>query len=190
MNKITLKWSDIKKLVKDKLDSSFDETLEIDEIDIVVENNRKVGKICFQNESKDGENENPERKLWKMLFLILGILLIIIFTFINIPLSKEFIDKIPRYIKELLWCLGWAAIGIYCALHNSRFENSKRSKDPWHYIIYFGFVFIIATVAAFVVLGTIDKDIDRIYVYAAAFLTGVIVGFSGDRLGDKLNLIK
>ena len=191
MNRVTFKLSDIMKLVKNKIESSFDETLKIDEIDIVDDkNNKKIGRICLQEEFKDEEITNLIRLAWRRGFLALGILLLFIFLFSITPLLLGFLDKIKCYVTELSWCSGWAAIGIYLGLYNSRFASDKRSKENRHYRTYFLFVFVIATRASFVVLGTFDKNIDRLYVYAAALLTGVIVGFSGDKLGEKLNLIK
>jgi len=178
------------KLVQDKIHLSYGETLKIDEINIVNDKSSKiVGSICSQEEFKYEEKENLLRRTWRIRFLIFSFLLFIIFIIMN-PLSAEFFGKLKHYITELLWCSSSAALGIYCALHNSRFNNDKRSKEKEHYWTYFVFVFFIATITSFVILGSFDKSIDKIYVYAAAALAGVIIGFSGDKLGEKISIIK
>jgi len=191
MNKITLKWLDIKKLVRDKIDSSFDETLRIDEIDIVGDDElkKRMGTLCLQEESKCEDTENSHRLAWGGCFLAIGILLGIIFIFRVWPFLPGFLET-KSYLTQLLWSSSWTAIGISLGLYNSRNESSKRSKENRHYYTYFLFVFIIITLVSFVLLGTFDKNVDRVYVYVAASLTGIILGFSGDKLGDKLNIIK
>ena len=93
---------------------------------------------------------------------------------------------------EILWCLGWAAFGVGCGLINSRYDdiNKKKKEDKdikknkgghMHYILYFSFVGFIATLAA---LTMIKNG------YTASALTGIVIGFTGDKLVEKMLELK
>jgi hypothetical protein len=84
------------------------------------------------------------------------------------------------YLLEILWCGGWAAVGVSLGLWSNRYNTVH---DISRYFTYFVFVWVIAFLSAFVALGTFEKDIIRSY--AAATLAGLIVGFMGDRLPER-----
>lgn len=109
------------------------------------------------------------------IYLAVGIVGIAFFLFINhIPVFK----MLYHNLSQILWCAGWGAMGTSAGLINSRSQGkSNNNSDFWHYIFYFGFVWLIATLSAFVALG---KG------HVAAALAGIIVGLSGDSLIERL----
>ena len=124
---------------------------------------------------------NPKRVGWSCFYIGVGFILLIFFCVVKKP---AFLNIIVDYLLGILWCLSWAAIGIGCGLWNSRSAKGKNQYESKHYHTYFIFVWFIAALAAFVALGTFEKDIVRSY--AAAALTGLAVGFVGDNLPEKL----
>jgi len=126
------------------------------------------------------DKPNPTRSLWSGIFLIVGIFLLAFFFVITNPVL---LNIIKRYLSEILWCLSWGAIGIGLGLYNSVGDLGGKLQKHEHYYKFFSFVWFIATLAAFVALGTFENSTVRSYVAAA--LAGVIVGFVGDKLPEK-----
>ncbi|RKY31970.1 MAG: hypothetical protein DRP74_03620 [Candidatus Omnitrophota bacterium] len=147
-------------------------------------------KIILNNNSKKGEKMNYLRRDWYYGYLWRGIIFLFIFLVVNTLIVLPFLDwaLVTNPLREILWCVSWAAFGVSIGLYNSRETNDKRSLENRHYEKYFLFVWGIATLAAFVALGNFKGD--TIMSYAAALLTGVVVGFTGDKLGEKLDLVR
>jgi hypothetical protein len=116
---------------------------------------------------------NKYRRWWSISFGVFGIMLVIIFLKRECPVGL---------------CVGFSAFGIGCGLYNSRTDQSERASNLLHYILYFGFVLVIATLAAFVAMGSFKDDTVRSYVAAA--LTGIAVGFAGDKLAGEIFKVK
>ncbi|MDD3983133.1 MAG: hypothetical protein PHU54_04220 [Candidatus Omnitrophica bacterium] len=98
--------------------------------------------------------------------------------------KKPEIPNFPNdYTPQILWCFCWGAFGIAAGLWNSRSAKGGVLDRWWHYVFYFGFVLVITALAAFVAFE-INKA-NPVLSYAAAALTGLIVGFAGDSLIEK-----
>ncbi|MDD5565898.1 MAG: hypothetical protein PHG31_03265 [Candidatus Omnitrophica bacterium] len=110
-----------------------------------------------------------------IVFLALALSLFIFFGKI-VNLSNTTYD----YWQEILFCSGCAAIGVSLGLYTNR----TAVHSPLRYVTYLPFLWFIASLSAFVALGTFPHDIIRSY--AAAILAGVTVGFIGDKLPEKL----
>ena len=94
-----------------------------------------------------------------------------------------------RYLPKLLWCLGWAAMGIGLGLWNDRKNNTGNTAQHRHYFTYFIFVWSIAFLTSF--YEALANGSLRSYVLSC--LTAVVIGFSGDSLAgiiSKLAKIK
>jgi hypothetical protein len=139
---------------------------------------------------KGKDKVNRIRWNWMRIYLCRGVLLLIAFLVVNYLVVLSYLDLglLRNIVREILWCLSWSAFGIGISLYNTREANDKRSLEQRHYSTYFLFVWGIATLSAFVALRSLKNDI--IGAYAAALLAGVIIGFTGDKLGERLNLVK
>lgn len=121
--------------------------------------------------------DNPERIFWCKIYLVTGVAIFSLFLFI------KKIEILSLYYSEILWSLGWAAFGVGFGLWNSRTAHGEVLEKKEHYYTYFIFVEFVAGLAAFVAFGTFQDD--SIRSYAAAALTGLIVGFIGDSLPER-----
>ncbi len=128
------------------------------------------------------KDTNCVRLSWCGVYFVLGVALIVVFLSpgINERLSKA-IWWVGGHYRELLWCSAWSAIGIAFGLFNSRRNMDNLAWDRWHYIRYFPFVLIFATVAAYVVFENTERSR-----YAASSLVGFAMGFAEDRLAGRL----
>ena len=116
---------------------------------------------------------------WYLVFSLIALA-----GFLISGLKFLFPNVFPLYLRQFIWCLSWAAFGIGSGLINSRDNESKRLNKVSHYFFYFGFVLLIATLAAFIPLTSIK---DNFYAaYATAALAGIVVGFTGDALAGKI----
>jgi len=133
--------------------------------------------MCFKNIGKFlSEIMTIIRYKYGVTYLGIGLCLLICFWFIK---------------TEILWCLGWAAFGVGCGLINSRYDDINKGKEEkdikknkggdMHYIFYFSFVGFLATLAAL----TMNED-SSIKFYAVSALVAIVVGFTGDKLVDKI----
>jgi hypothetical protein len=124
---------------------------------------------------------NVVRLKWCQFYSLLWVVLLIDFVFVIIAPLKS----IGEYLARVLWCSSWGAIGIALGLYNSRKDRSGNTSSDKHYFFYFSFVWFLATLAAFVMLGS---NIERSFVnaYASAMLIGIVVGFAGDKLAGKI----
>ena len=131
------------------------------------------------------EGMKAVRIKWCLGFGISGAVLITFWLWRQGGLQKldEFFGQ---NIEKIWWCLGASAIGISLGLWNSRDKTEGKLKEHKHYRTYFVFVFVAASLTAFVVLS--DNSARS---YAASALTGMAVGFIGDSLAGLMEkLIK
>lgn len=143
-------------------------------------------ECCGNKGEKMNNNKNPVRISWYRVYLAVGFLFLVLFY--NLLDGANLLDIAKGYIPQILWCLSWAAFGIGLGLWNSNTASEKNQQIHMHYYTYFIFVWLIATLLAFLALGTFDNDIIRSYVAAA--LAGLVVGFIGDNLPERLGLPK
>lgn len=122
---------------------------------------------------------NSTRVCWSLVYLFLGILLLIFF----ITIKKPELSILKTDLTKILWCLSWPAVGIGLGLYNSRNDDDEINRRHRHYFSYFLFVWFIGFLAAFVAFTNFP-----LCSYAAAALTGIVIGFSGDSLAGKLRL--
>lgn len=130
----------------------------------------------------DAENKksNKVRVLWGKIYLIIGLLCLIIVGVTQCPALLEFLQ---RYYLLILWCCGWAAIGIFAGLMSTRGLNDEGQKKNYHYFTYFIFVLFFAASVAF----TFSSKYQFPYSYTAACFIALIIGFSGDSLAGVMN---
>lgn len=121
---------------------------------------------------------NLVRLVWCGLYGLFGIIILIIF----------FVEKKPDFNKffcshylNILWCIGWSAIGIAIGLCNSIDDKTSVTRAYLHYITYFLFVLFIASLVAFVALLSASNNY---LAYASSALMATLVGFAGDRLAN------
>ena len=123
---------------------------------------------------------NNVRILWCVCYLILGLAALITFGIRECPKLSKLLENNASYI---LWCTGWAAVGIALGLWNSRNDGSILHL---HYITYFVFVWFIASTAG-VAATSIGHGLQS---YAASAVVAVAIGLAGDSLaGFILNLV-
>jgi hypothetical protein len=93
-------------------------------------------------------------------------------------LKQIFLDN----LLKIFWCVGWSSIGIALGLWNSRTNFASHLSIHLHYVTYFIFILIFASVSAFTV-SLSGKDLRS---YCASFLTAIAVGFAGDSLAGLI----
>lgn len=121
----------------------------------------------------------------KLGLFLLAVSTIMYFTFTQLWIS-EFI-KANR--SQLAWCSISVLFGMGAGLINTRDkgveEAKEKSKKKKLYLLCYPFVFVMATLATFVVYVSLDNSIQRNGFYvpeAIATLVGVSLGFIGDGL--------
>ena len=89
---------------------------------------------------------------------------------------------------NILWVVGWSAIGISAGLCNSLDDNTSVTQPHLHYITYFLFVLFVASLGGFVVfLSAINNNL---LAFASSGLTAIVAGFVGDRLAGNILKLK
>lgn len=125
---------------------------------------------------------NLVRLIWCGLYGLFGIILLIIFFVIKQPNFNNFFST---HYLNILWVIGWSAIGISTGLCNSLDDKSVPARSYLHYITYFPFVLFIASLAAFVVFLSVINN--NLLAFASSALTAIVVGFAGDKLAGKIS---
>jgi len=101
----------------------------------------------------------------------------------SVPIDKsQLFSLLKLNLSRILWCSSFSAGGIGAGLINSRERETK--KGNLYYFLCFIFVGFIATIAAFTATLTFNNS--SLHSYATAALVGIIIGFTGEKLPEKI----
>lgn len=128
---------------------------------------------------------NLVRLIWCALYGLFGIILLIIFFVVKQPDFNKFFST---HYLNILWVVGWSAIGISAGLCNSLDDSTSVTRPYLHYITYFLFVLFVASLGGFVVFLSVINN--SLLAFASSALTAIVAGFAGDKLAGNIFKLK
>ena len=118
-----------------------------------------------------------------VVYCVLGILALLLAVFIfGFPVLKNTMSNLLiSYV--FWWCAGFPLVGIGAGLVFTR-DHPPPSNTVLHYVFYYGFVWLVVLLAAYVAGFDVLSEAPNSKSLALSALVGLVGGFMGWRLND------